>query len=142
MPAIVPVGGQVRDVLLNVSGADDDPQMTITADTYGPVVYIGESRMMSARLIIAGTVSGTLPTLDVSLQSSADGVTAWATLAAFPQQTLSHAQAIGTQTAPAKVVCVTPVGRPYIRVFFDVGGTTPSFGLTEVLIGAVFDTAP
>lgn len=136
MAAIAPMGGSVRDALLTLSGTEADPTQTITVDTYGPVVYIGESRRFNARLTISGTVSGTNPTLDVSLESSADGVTGFTTLASFPQRTTSNAAATGAHTAPDKLVAITPVGQPYVRVLFNIGGSnSPTFPGTSVLVG-------
>lgn len=134
MPAIMPMGGAVRDLLLNVSGSDDDPTQTVTADTYGPTIYVGEGRRFAARLTVAGAVSGTTPTLDAKLECSADGVTGFTTLAAFPQRTTSNLVATGANTAPDKLVATMPTGKNYLRVFFDVGGTTPSFGSVSVLL--------
>lgn len=136
MAAIAPMGGSVRDALLTLSGSEADPTITVTADTTGPVLYVGEGRRFNARLTIAGTVSGTNPTLDVTLQASADGLGNWTTLAAFPQRTTSNAAATGAHTVPDKLVAIMPAGKHYVRANFDIGGSsTPTFPGVSVLVG-------
>jgi hypothetical protein len=68
-----------------------------------------------------GTVSGTTPTLDGKIQSSADGSSCWADIsgATFTQVTASD----NTQTiAVAADACLG-----YIRYVGTIAGTTPSF---------------
>jgi hypothetical protein len=63
-------------------------------------------------------VSGTSPTLDVRLETTADGGATWYTVASFPQQTAA------TGTPVARVFA--PVGAQ-ARFAWTIGGTTPSF---------------
>lgn len=61
--------------------------------------------------------SGTTPTLDVTVQDSANGSTGWATIGTFTQAITTGAQ----QIAIAGTV------RQYTRVVFTIAGTNPSF---------------
>lgn len=62
--------------------------------------------------------SGTLPTLDVKLQHSDDGLV-WVDLVTFTQQTAVNGEYV-------TVAAGTTVNR-YLRALWTVGGTTPSF---------------
>lgn len=85
---------------------------TFTSDTY----EMGD--METLRLLLDATlVSGTTPTLDVEVQTSADGVTLWRRLLAFAQKTAtgqSERQSVGGADRFVRAVCT-------------IGGTTPSF---------------
>lgn len=70
----------------------------------------------SARLDLAVTAaSGTLPTLDVEIQTSPDGST-WTAVASFTQKT----------TTGSQHKLFAPLDR-YVRAACTIGGTTPSF---------------
>src|SRR5579884_4571747 len=92
---------------------------TLTATGNGTNdLRVGEGAEVRVELEVAGTVSGTSPTLDVKLQDSADG-SAWAdTGVAFTQVTATGSR----QQREFK----TKQGRPYVRVATTVGGTSPS----------------
>ena len=62
--------------------------------------------------------SGTSPTLDVRLETTADGGTTWYTVGSFPQQT-------GVTATPVARV-LAPLGSQ-ARFAWTVAGTTPSF---------------
>lgn len=68
--------------------------------------------------------SGTSPTLDVRFEDSLDG-TNWNSVDAFPQKT-----AVSREVRDI----TTPFG-PYVRVAWDIGGTTPSFTFDVVMAG-------
>jgi hypothetical protein len=69
------------------------------------------------RLTLAVTAaSGTTPTLDDTLQTSTDGSTGWANVAAFAQKT----------AAASERKIFTGLDR-YARLSWVIGGTTPSF---------------
>lgn len=71
-------------------------------------------------------VSGTLPTLDVSLEYSGDGGTTWKTLQTFTQVTTTDAvQAIHNDESGDSPTWVAPC----IRVKTLAAGTTPVYGL-------------
>ena len=89
----------------------------VTADVNSDIIDLGEES--TARLFLDVTaVSGTLPTLDVTIQHSHDGVT-FATLATFTQKTAISSERKEFTGA-----------RHYLRAFYDVGGTLPSFTCT------------
>jgi hypothetical protein len=90
-----------------------------------------------------GTVSGTTPTLSFKLQASADGGTTWYDI---PGATMGTATITGSGTymcaiypgIPAvtnSVVFQAPVSLPRAwRVVWTIGGTTPSFAITNVQV--------
>jgi hypothetical protein len=134
MPTPAFVGGAVPDELLRLTGSTNTPAETITATGNGAGIYVGENRALLARLLIAGVVSGTSPTLDIKFQDSADGVTYADRGIAFPQQTASMATATGALANFPEVVVNTRPGKPYLRVVKTVGGTSPSFAGVSVNI--------
>lgn len=96
------------DVTLHASGVE-------TATGNGTAVELDD--MNTLRLDLATTArSGTTPTLDVTIQTSADGSTNWSSIGTFTQVTNT-----GTQH---KVF--TGLDR-YVRASWTIGGTTPSF---------------
>ena len=100
---------------------------TLTSNTNSAGFNVGEGAELRVQLEVAGTVSGTSPTLDAKLQDSADGST-WAdTGVSFTQVTASGSR----QQRELK----TKQGRPYVRVAATVGGTSPSFGGVSVRLG-------
>lgn len=126
--------GSVQDELLRLSGSTNNPFETITTNGNGTPVYIGPDRMLACRLIIAGAVTGTGPTLDVALQICSDAAgTGAVEVARFPQQTASHATATGALAEPPTVPVRTTAAKPFLRIVKTVGGTTPSFGSVAVL---------
>lgn len=79
---------------------------------------------------LVGAVSGTSPTLNGKLQTSADGSTGWTDItgATFTQVTASDSfQKIG-------IVENQTLG--YVRYVGTIAGTTPSFTMGVVLLGA------
>jgi len=90
---------------------------TITATTTSPAIELGDRGTLRLTLLISAA-SGTTPTLDVAVQTSADGST-WSAVAAFAQQ-----------TAAGSVRKVFAGMDRYARIVETVGGTTPSFTRT------------
>lgn len=73
-----------------------------------------------------GTVSGTSPTLDLTVEGSIDGGTTYFTLtpsAAWTQVTASTSKQVRRYEGPIP---------PLVRAVATIGGTTPSFGTHEV----------
>lgn len=112
--------------------------------TDGDWVYVGPNKNAQWRLTIGGDVTGTNPTLDVTIQGSTDGVGASdATLATFPQQIDENVGYVASTTPRpevpgewgAFVTAPTLVGGtayPWQRVHAVVGGTsTPVFPLVS-----------
>ena len=89
----------------------------ITATETSDIIDLGDRSTLRLDLDVSAR-SGTTPTLDVTIQHSADGVT-FATLGTFTQKTAVSAE--------HKVFggCDR-----YVRALFTVGGTTPSFTKT------------
>lgn len=87
------------DVFSNV-GQSHNPEIVVVLDVQGPV-------------------TGTTPSLTVSLYASADGVR-------FEQVGILTA-VTGVLAAPSRVV-IKDVLEPYLQVQWVVSGTTPSFG--------------
>jgi len=129
------------DELLRLTGSTNNALETITASGNGSAVYVGADRLVQAELRVAGAVTGTTPTLDLKLQSSADGSTSWADIpgGAFPQRTTSDISGGGAVpgSGPNRIAFLVPSGRPYVRLVKTIGGTaTPTFTSTSVLLTA------
>ncbi len=96
-----------RDVTLHPSAAR-------TATGNGSVVEeTGERRTLSLSLVVTAA-SGTSPTLDVTVQTSADGST-WYSAGSFAQLTATGSE--------RKTFALDR----YVRLRWVIGGTTPSF---------------
>lgn len=115
----------------NRQGYDVDaalvPAATITTTANGDGVYIGENVDLDVVLQVRGTVSGTTPTLDVTLEESDDN----SSFTAIPGAAFTQATATGVNE---RIKCLTT--KSYVRAVKTVGGTTPSFGDTEVFIAS------
>jgi hypothetical protein len=79
---------------------------------------------------LVGVVSGTTPTLDGKLQTSADGSTGWADIsgATFTQVTATDSF--------QKIGFVENQTLGYVRYVGTIAGTTPSFTMGVALLGA------
>jgi hypothetical protein len=102
-----------------------------------PVVADGGGAMHDLGVLPAGqtayaaihvlAVTGTAPTLDVSIQTAdAEDPLVLTPVAAFPQMT-------GPGSAFISIHGPTPAGQPWWRAMFDVGGTAPNFDLVVIL---------
>ena len=103
----------------------------ITSDTNGPAVDIrGYRGNVLLVFNIAAATAGSTPTMDVKIQSSADGSTSWADVSG---QTLTQV----TTTDSLQALSLDPdTCSAYIRAVFDIGGTSsPSFPCSAVLVG-------
>lgn len=90
--------------------------------TSGPVAAAGVGQ--SALLMISCTAaSGTTPTLDASLEESADN-SSW---------TAVTGSSITQLTAAGNRVAVGNISKNYVRVTVTIGGTTPSFTFSAVV---------
>lgn len=100
---------------------------TITADGNSGTSaedFIGDDPLIF-ELRVDGPVTGTSPTLNVTIEDSIDGGTTWHTLTTFTQAT--------AVTREVKRVA-QPVGRK-LRASWTTGGTTPSFGGVSIKVG-------
>lgn len=121
------------DELLRLSGSTNNAEETVSSSGNGTPVLVGERRTFEVELRVAGTVSGSSPTLDIKLQDSADGITFADMGVSFTQVTASMAAATGVDTKQVRVAR-TSATKPYVRMVKTVGGTTPSFGSVSCLI--------
>jgi hypothetical protein len=131
-PSLVAMSPQ--DELLRLTGSAGNPFETVTATGNGTGRYIGANRRIRLRPVVAGTVSGTNPTLDVKLQDSADGVTYADMGISFDQLTATQNTVVGNLSPfPERDVKMAD-GRPYLRIVKTIGGTaSPSFGNFAIL---------
>lgn len=127
-----------QDELLRLTGTSGDPFEDVTATGNGTGRYYGDNQTVRLRPIVAGTVSGTNPTLDAKVQVSADNVTYTDTGGvSFAQLTASSSAATGSLSLASFPVYVfsTPDGYPWVRVVKTIGGTaTPTFNDFAVLV--------
>jgi hypothetical protein len=105
------------------------PTTITTAGNSGALPNLGRSIQpeIIAHLTIAGPVTGTTPSLTLSVDASADGVN-FASVGTFTAQTVQ---------TPANTSIRLPLANvldPYLRVSWTVSGTTPSFAGVQVLI--------
>lgn len=95
---------------------------TITASgNSGALPNLGESKnpTVVAILDVSGTVSGTSPSMTITVEGSYDGVRFY-TLATFTAVTAAL-------SSPQRQI-ISNVLEPYLQVSWSVTGTTPSFG--------------
>lgn len=82
----------------------------------------------SGYMLVSGPVTGTTPSMTVTLQHSADAAT-WRDLVAFAAIT-----ATGSLNAMrANTENLVPL-LPYVRASYTVTGTTPSFGAVTIVL--------
>lgn len=140
------LAGSPQDELLRISGSTGNPVQNISGagTTYGPAAYVGADRLIQARLLIGGTVTGTNPTLDVTLEACSDAAgTGATTIATFAQKTATEAGAVGiAPAAPPVAAGILPASKPYLRAKFVAGGTTPVFNGVAVLLDPVLGGTP
>lgn len=130
--SLVAMGPQ--DELLRLTGSAGNPYEDVTATGAGTGKIYHAGVGVRLRAVVAGTVSGTNPTLDVKLQDSADGVTYADMGIAFDQLTASQSTAVGNLSAFPVRSIVMAEGRPYLRCFKTIGGTaSPTFGSFALL---------
>lgn len=133
----MPLYPSAQDELLRLTGSTNNVFETVTTTANGTGAYYGANRTFTFQLVVAGTVGGTTPTLDVKFQDSADGSSYTDIGVAFPQQTTTMATATGSISAAFPTASVrTKDGRPYLRVVKTTGGTSPSFASVGVFLVA------
>ena len=107
---------------------------TITASRNGSAIDLkGYTGQVLAILYAAKGTGNANNTLDVKIQSSADGSTGWADVSGA-----TFTQVLGTGgTDSLQAINVdTRVAARYIRFVDTVAGTTPSYVLSECVLGA------
>lgn len=109
----------------------DSVDITATANGTAQALPGNYQRWVVTTAIAA--VTGTTPTLDVTVQHSADG-TNWVTLTAVTQRTDSHANTLLHTFAAQDDDYLRPL-LPYVRAIYTIGGTdTPTFNDVTVKI--------
>jgi hypothetical protein len=81
-----------------------------------------------AELNISGPVTGTTPTLNAKIETSYDNGDTWVQVVAFAQQTAV------TATPVTAAIAAGTYGAK-LRYNIAIGGTTPSFGGVEIVLG-------
>jgi alpha-D-ribose 1-methylphosphonate 5-phosphate C-P lyase len=82
-------------------------------------------------VVTVGTITGTSPTLDITLQHSSDG-TNWVTLRAFTQLVSGSASTTTHLFAAAATDYLVPL-LPYVRASYTIGGSnSPTFNTVTV----------
>jgi hypothetical protein len=109
---------------------------TITTDTYSDAVSVVPATEASI-VVVVGTVTGTSPTLAPVIQISHDG-TNWASRRVIVDTATQGS--LTRLTAPTVEGKIKTAGTyrayiqgnlgKYLRIFWDVGGTSPSFPVT------------
>lgn len=123
---------------------------TVTGDTgvktatFAGATQTNDTHQGALIFVLVGAVSGTTPTLSCQLQKSYNGGTTWTNLgAAMTSITLTNGSAAlmvyptaGTTSLGSTVAGVaTNASLPkFWRLNFTIGGTTPSFALTNVYV--------
>ena len=112
---------------------------TLTSDTDGDAKALGRNRSFTAILRVGGDVTGTSPTLDVTIQQSATGTGSWTTIGTFTQVTDEMVGYIATATPRYEVpgedplTCAFNTTQDYVRAVLNIGGTaSPTFPLTSI----------
>jgi hypothetical protein len=108
----------VREVVASAARTSTGTSSAISAEAAGGSGGIGVGARLNL-LVDVTAAAGTTPTLDLSVEWSPDGTTAWASADpadAFPQVTAAAAR--------AKQFILKA---PFYRLRWTIGGTTPSF---------------
>jgi hypothetical protein len=101
------------------------PVTDATVDGNGGVLNNGASSANGAEFyLVVSSAAGTTPTVDVTIQGSADNIT-YAQIAAFSQVTTSRS---------AQVVKVTGTVPRYLKAVYDLGGTTPAYTIHVTVV--------
>lgn len=126
MPTIVAFAPQ--DELLRLTGVAGNPFEDVSATANGVGKWYGSQRTVQMIPVVAGTVTGTNPTLDVKLQDSADNITYADMGISFTQITASNAAATLSLSAFQRRAVYTTADRPWVRCAKTIGGTaSPTF---------------
>ncbi len=104
-----------------MDAAQGDLALTLTAQgagtvTSGPITSAGKAGHVLL-MVHVSAITGTTPTLNVSLEQSADGASGWTALAG---------SAAAQLTAVGNAVAYAYPTANYVRVTATVGGTTPA----------------
>jgi hypothetical protein len=115
---------------------------SITSTANGTAKFLGRNRSFLAELRVGGDVTGTNPTLDVTVEQSAD-LSTWTEIAEFSQvidEMVGYVDASPVSVRPevpgeAALTRTFSTTQDYVRAVVTVGGTaTPTFPLTSVKV--------
>lgn len=106
------------------------PATTLTVTGAGVAIATPYQVTRWALVLSVAAITGTTPTLDVTVQHSLDG-TNWITLRAFTQLAVAGANSTVHLLAAAATDYLNPI-LPYIRASYVVAGTTPSFASVTI----------
>lgn len=113
---------------------------TPSATVVGDWKFVGPTRYGEIVTRVGGDVTGTNPTMDITIQESEDGVTSLGTIATVPQIIDEMVGYIATATPryevpgedPLRTAFKTGSTGNYIRSTVTLGGTTPVFNGVSV----------
>lgn len=116
--------GKVLNVLYNENLALTTPGGLVAPSVYTSSVFsVDQYALITLIVRVAGTVSGTTPTLTFAVQQSNDQVT-WTQVGAA----LAAITAAGVQVTPyATGTTQGAITQTFVRVQATLGGTSPSF---------------
>lgn len=131
-----------HDELLRLLGTTGNPEQTLVATGSGDYRYAGAHRAFRAVLRVGGDVLGSSPTLDMRIQTDADGAGAGTTVGTFTQVTdemvgyMDASPVVPRYEVPGEdpLSLVFETGaNPYVRADWTIGGTgSPSFADVSV----------
>jgi hypothetical protein len=104
---------------------------TINSTSAGTAQSLPFSTKAWVGVVTVGTISGSSPTLDITIQHSSDG-TNWVNLIAFTQLVSGSASTTTHRFAAAATDYLIPL-LPYVRASYTIGGTGgPTFNNVTV----------
>lgn len=110
---------------------------TINSTAQSTAVAIPKDARRWVGVLSVTTITGTSPTLDITIQHSSDGVT-WVTLIAFTQLVAGSANTTFHKFAAAATDYLIPL-LPYCRLSYVIGGSAgPTFN--GVAVSLLFDS--
>jgi hypothetical protein len=130
----------VYDALLNLHSAN----ISGAATTNGSAKYLGRNRTFRAIGRVGGDVTGSAPTLTISLEESTTGTGSWTAIPG--SMTLTEQVGYVATTTPRYEVpsavatlpsIVFTTTKDYVRTSVVAGGTTPAFPNMSVVVEPV-----
>lgn len=107
------------------------PQAATSTQTGAAIDTLGYNSASAA--LEVGAVSGTTPTLDATIQESADGSTGWTTIETYTQVTASNNSQV------KRIEGLGTSRKRYLRTVATIAGTSPSFALAiNLLLGRAY----
>ncbi len=146
--------GTLRTVLTNDGSSTANPfnpTVSTTGDTgaktttFNGATITNNSHSGALIVINMGAVTGTTPTLVAKLQGSADGGTSWVDIPGATTASIAASGLYGIQiypgilpvagtATPGSVAAISSVLPKFWRLVYTIGGSTPSFTITNVQV--------